>query len=126
MPLNAHAQSAGLFVRGLINVKALLVKAEAQAHATGGSEAVLLDARLTDDDAASAAPADLHAYTLAAHVHWAADGARLAIAHLLGTPSVPVASDEKSFADLYRRIDATISYLRDAAPDDLEAGFARS
>ena len=125
MTLNVHAQSAGLFVRGLTNVNVLLVKAEAHADASGGGEAVLLGARLAAGDVASAAPADLHAYTLAGHAHWAAEGARLAIAHLLGAPSAPVASDEKSFADLYRRIDATIAYLREVAPDDLEAGLDR-
>ncbi|MEI6665938.1 MAG: DUF1993 domain-containing protein [Chloroflexota bacterium] len=123
MSLDAYAQSAGLFVRGLTNLKALLVHAEPHTDASGGGEAVLLGARLAA--AASAAPADLHAYTLAEQVHWAAEGARLAITHLLDAPSVPLASDEKSFADLHRRIDATIAYLREVAASDLEAGLDR-
>jgi hypothetical protein len=64
-------------------------------------------------------------YTLAAQVHWAAEGARLAIAKLLGAPSVPAANDARSFADLHQRLDATIAYLRDLAPGDLEAGLDR-
>ena len=128
MTLNAHAQSAGLFIRGLTNLKALLTNAESHAYASGGGEAVLLGARLAvggRSAAASAAPADLHTYTLAEQVHWAAEGARLAITHLLGAPSVPLASDEKSFADLHQRIDATIEYLREVAASDLEAGLDR-
>ena len=43
-------------------------------------------------------------------------GAKLAIAQLLGTPSVPAATNAKSFADLHQRLDATIAYLREIAP----------
>jgi hypothetical protein len=65
-------------------------------------------------------------YTLAAQVHWAAEGARLAIAQLLGAPRAPAANDAKSFADLHQRLDATIAYLREIAPSDLEAGLDRA
>jgi hypothetical protein len=50
----------------------------------------------------------------------------LAIAQLLGAPSVPAANDAKSFADLHQRLDATIAYLRKIAPSDLEAGLDRT
>jgi uncharacterized protein len=126
MPLNAYDLSAGLFVRGLTNLKMQLMKAEDHAAATGNGEAALLNAQLATDGVASDAPADLHMYTLAAQVHWAAEGAKLAIAHLLGTPSVPAANDAKSFADLHQRLDATIVYLREIAPSDLEAGLDRT
>jgi hypothetical protein len=85
----------------------------------------LLGARLDINGSSGAAPADLHAFTLAAHVHWAAEGATLAIAHLLGAPSVPAPGDETGFADLHRRIDSTIASLRGVAPGELEAGLAR-
>jgi uncharacterized protein len=65
-------------------------------------------------------------YTLAAHVHWAAEGAKLAIAQLLGAPAVPAANEAKSFADLHERLDATIAYLRGLAPSELEAGVDRT
>jgi hypothetical protein len=130
MSLSVYDQSAGLFVRGLTNLKGLLTKAEAHTAASGGGDAALLDARLAADGrvrgAASGAPADLHMFTLAAQIHWAAEGAKLAIAHLLGAPQVPAASDEKSFADLHQRLDATIAYLREIAPSDLEAGLERT
>src|SRR5215210_4365132 len=124
MSLNAYDLSAGLFVRGLTNLKKQLTKAEDHAVASGSGEAALLDAQLATDGrvrgVASDAPTDLHMYTLAAQVHWAAEGAKLAIAQLLGDPSVPTANDAKSFADLHQRLDATIAYLREIAPSDLE------
>ena len=130
MALKVYDQSAGLFVRGLTNLKAMLTKAEAHAAANGGGDAALLDAQLAAEGPgrgpASGSPYDLHSYTLAAQVHWAAEGARLAIGHLLGARPVPAASDEKSFADLYQRLDATIAYLRAVAPSELEAGLDRT
>ena len=127
MSLNVYDLSAGLFVRGLTNLKTQLTKAEAHAAASGIGEAALLNAKLAAEErVASAAPTDLHMYTLAAQVHWAAEGAKLAIARLLGAPPVPAANDEKSFADLHQRLDATISYLREIASSDLEAGLDRT
>ncbi len=64
-------------------------------------------------------------YTLAEQVHWAAEGARLAIARLVGASSFPVANDERSFADLHQRIDATIAHLQQVPAHDVEAGLDR-
>jgi hypothetical protein len=127
MPLNAYELSAGVFVRGLTNLKMQLTKAEAHAAARGSGEAALLGAQLAEEvrGVAGDTQNDLHMYTLAAQVHWAAEGAKLAIVRLLGAPPVPAANDAKSFADLHRRLDATIAYLREIAPSDLEAGFDR-
>ena len=130
MPLNAHDQSAGLFVRGLTNLKTQLTKAHDFAAASGIGEPRLLNASLAAEGkmrgVASDAPADLHEYTLAAQVHWAAEGARLAIAHLLGAPRVPATNNAKSFADLHQHLDETIAYLRGITPSDLEAGLNRT
>jgi uncharacterized protein len=127
--LNAYDLSAGVFVRGLINLKTQLTKAEAHAAASGRDEATLLDAQLAQDvevgDVARNAPYDLHQYTLAAHVHWAAEGARLAIAQVLGARTVPAANDAKSFSDLHQRIDASIAYLQGTSAADLEAGLGQ-
>jgi hypothetical protein len=129
-PLHAYDLSAGLFIRGLTNMKGQLTKAEAHAAAIGAGEAALLAARLGDAGgggaASSYAPADVHGYTLAAQVHWAAEGARLAIAHLLGTPRPPEPADAKTFADLHRRLETTLADFSKLAPGDLEAGLART
>ena len=129
MSVNAYDLSAGVLVRGLTNLKVQLTKAEAHAAASGRDEATLLDARLASDgqvgEAAGDAQYDLHRYTLAAHVHWAAEGARLAIAQVLGARTVRDTSVAKSFAELHQRIDATIANLQGISVTDLEAGLAR-
>jgi hypothetical protein len=129
MSLNAYDLSAGLFVRGLTNLKTQLTKAEDHVAASDIGEAALLGARLAAEGPvgghASAAPTDLHMYTLADQVHWAAEGARSAIARLLGAPRAPASSAARSFSDLYRRLDDTIADLRATAPDDLEAALDR-
>jgi hypothetical protein len=129
MSLNVYDVAAGVFVRGLTNLKVQLTKAEAHAAANGSGEGALLNAQLAAEGnlrGASNAPADLHMYTLAAQVHWAAEGAKLAIAHLLSVPAVPAVNDAKSFAHLHHRLDATIAYIREIAPRDLEAGLDRT
>jgi hypothetical protein len=130
MSLSVYDLSAGLFVRGLTNLNTQLTKAEVHATASGIGEAALLDATFTGEtharSVASDAPTDLHTYTLAAHLHWASEGARLAIARLQGVPRVPPANDATSFADLHQRLDATIAYLRDVPPGDLDAGLDRT
>lgn len=128
MSLSVYDSSAGVFVHGLTNLKALLLKAEAHIAANGGDAAALLGAQLAAESQVRGGPShpsDVHAYTLAAQVHWAAEAAKLAIAHLTGAPAQPAASDEKTFVDLHERLDATIAYLRAAAPSDLEAGLDR-
>jgi hypothetical protein len=45
---------------------------------------------------------------------------------LLDAPRVPAANDARSFSDLHQRLDATIPYLRDIAPGELEAGLDRA
>lgn len=127
MNLNAYDLSAGLFIRGLTNLKAMLAEAEAHVAAIGSDETALLDARIAAGSGhADAAPRDLHHYTLAAQVHWAAEGANLAIARLLGAPRKPAPNEARSFADLHRHLDATIEHLRGIAPGDLEAGLERT
>lgn len=102
--------SVGLFVRGLTNLDALLIKGEA--HASPRS---LLDARLADD-----------MYTLATQAHWASEGAKLAVHKLLGVESTPIAQEGKSFAELHARIDETLALLRAVDPAALEAGLERT
>ena len=127
--INTYDLSVGVFVRGLTNLKTQLMKAQDHATASGIGEAALLNAQLPGEDRVRGVvsnPADLHMYTLTAQVHWASEGAKLAIGHLLGATLAPDANDAKSFADLLQSLDATIAYLREIAPDDLEAGLDRT
>jgi hypothetical protein len=125
MSLSASDVSVGVFVRGLTNVKSQLRTAEAHAAASGWDAASLLDARLSQGGRTSDVPYDLHTYNFAAHVHWAAEGARLAIARIVGAPAVPAPNPPASFLGLHQRIDATIGTLQATAAGDIEAGLGR-
>ncbi len=131
MSLNSYDVSAGLFIRGLTNLKMQLTKAQEHAISSGKDEATLLEAQLatfghTPSVSLSYAPTDLHMYTLAAQVHWAAEGAKLAISNLLGAQLTPATNIAKSFADLHQHIDTAIAYFQDIAPSDLESGLDRT
>ena len=129
MSINSYDVSAGLFIRGLTNLKMQLTKAQKYAVDSGKAEATFLEARLATAGhlpSVSYAPTDLHMYTLAAQVHWAAEGAKLAISNLLGAPLNPAIINAKSFADLHQHIDTTIAYFQDIAPSDLESGLDRT
>jgi hypothetical protein len=113
--LKAFDLSVGLFVRGLTNLNGQLTKGEAHAAATGADPASLLHARLADD-----------MYNLAAQTHWECEGAKLAVARLLGDAPAPLADEGKTFAELHERIDATVAHLRGVDPAALEAGLERT
>jgi hypothetical protein len=117
MPSNAHDLSVAMFVRGLSNLRSSLTKGELHCSTSGMAEVDLVDARL--------APG---MHSLGVQVHWAAEGARLAVDRLLGVAAAPpaAAAEEKTFADLYRRIDATIAYLGAVDRAGLEAGLERT
>lgn len=128
MELNTHDLSAGIFARGLINLKALLAKAREHVGAQG-AEASLLEARIAgarDSTGAVYAPMDLHGYTLAAHVHWAAEGAKMAMGLLSGEKPVPDTRAAETFEGLHHHIDAVITFLQEASPQDIEAGLVRT
>jgi hypothetical protein len=113
--MKAFDLSVGVFVRGLTNLEVLLTKGEAHASSRGVDPGSLLTARLADD-----------MHTLAVQVHWASEGATLAVHRLLGVASTPLAEEAKSFAELHQRIDATIAYLGALDPGALEAGLDRT
>lgn len=113
--MKAFDLSIGVFVRGLTNLKVLLTKGEAHASSRGMDPGSLLTARLADD-----------MYNLAVQVHWASEGAKLAVHRLLGVASTPLTEETKSFAELHERIDATVAYLGTVDPEALEAGLDRT
>ena len=102
-------------MRGLANLKTLLRKGEAHALARGTDPGALLDAKLADD-----------MYSLAVQVRWAGEGAKLAVARLLGVTPTPLAEEGKIFAELHQRIDRAIAHLGAVDPEALEAGLDRS
>jgi uncharacterized protein len=106
--LQAFDVSAAVFVRGLTNLKTVLTKGEA--HGT----------KVT----ASLAPG---MQDLAAQVHWASEGSKLALDRVLGVSQAPAAAaSATTFADLHVSIDSAIAYLEAIDPAALEAGLNRA
>ena len=115
MPIATHDVSIALFVRGLTNLKTVLHKGEQYAATHGLVDAELLGAQLAPD-----------MHSLAAQVHWAAEGAKLAAARLAGAAPELTRQEGTTFAELRQHLDATILNLRSFSPESLEAGLARS
>ena len=103
--LQAFDVSAAVFVRGLTNLKAILTKGEAH----GAKVTASLVEGMQD---------------LAAQVHWASEGSKLALDKVLGVAqAAPAAPSATTFADLDARIDSAISYLQAIDPAALEAAL---
>ncbi|TAK19068.1 MAG: DUF1993 domain-containing protein [Myxococcaceae bacterium] len=113
--LKAIDVSAAVFVRGLNNLKTVLRKGEVFAEERGIDPSALLDAHLAAD-----------MFSLAVQAHWAAEGAKLAVARLLGAAPAPLPDDARTFAAIHDRLDAAIASLEAVDPDALEAGLART
>ena len=106
--LRAFDVSAAVFVRGLTNLKTVLAKAEAH----GAKVTASLVEGMQD---------------LAAQVHWASEGSKIATDRALGVsrpPSAPASAP--TFADLRASIDGAIAYLEAIDPAALEAGLERT
>ncbi|HLK40548.1 MAG TPA: DUF1993 domain-containing protein [Polyangiaceae bacterium] len=98
-----------MFVRGLTNLKTVLTKGEAH----GAKVTASLVEGMQD---------------LAAQVHWASAGSKLALDRVLGdSPApAPAPSTATTFADLHASIDSAIASLEAIDPDALEARLDRT
>jgi hypothetical protein len=65
-------------------------------------------------------------HNLAAQAHWAAEGAKLAVARLAGAAPQPTREEATTFAALQQQLDATIVQLQSYSPADLEVGLTRA
>ncbi len=104
--LQAVDVSAAVFVRGLTNLKTLLTKGEAH----GTKVTVSLVEGMQD---------------LAAQVHWASEGSKIALDRVLGVSRAPAPAPTSAatFADLHASVDSAIAYLEAIDPAALEAGL---
>jgi hypothetical protein len=106
--LQAFDVSAAVFVRGLTNLKTILTKGEAH----GAKVTASLVEGMQD---------------LAAQVHWASEGSKLALDRLLGVAQAPAApASATTFADLHTSVDSAIAYLEAIDPAALEAALDRT
>jgi hypothetical protein len=103
--LQAFDVSAAVFVRGLTNLKTVLTKGEAHGTKLTASLAVGMQ-------------------DLAAQVHWASEGSKLALNRVLGVSQAPAAAaSATTFADLHTSIDSAIAYLEAIDRAALEASL---
>ena len=105
--LQAFDVSAAVFVRGLTNLKSLLTKGE--------SHGTTVTASLVEG-----------MQDLAAQVHWASEGSKVALDRVLGVSQAPAAPSATTFADLHASIDGAIAYLEAIDPAAIEAGLDRA
>ncbi len=90
-----------VFLRGLRNLEAVLVKGEDFAAKGGLDPQTLFDARLAAD-----------MYPLPGQIQRASDTAKFAAVRLGGVDNVSFPDDETSFADLHARIAKTVDFLK--------------
>lgn len=100
MPITMYQASVTVFVDGLATLAHILQKGEAHAQEAGIDPLSLVEARLAPD-----------MLTLAGQVQRASDTSKLSLQRLTGVPAPTMEDNEKTFADLYSRIERTRSYL---------------
>lgn len=106
--LQAFDVSAAVLTRGLTNLKTVLTKGEAH-----GTKVTASLAEGMQD--------------LAAQVHWASAGSKLALDRLLGVAQAPVpTASATTYAELQASVDDALSYLAALDPAALEAGLDRT
>jgi hypothetical protein len=110
MSISIYDASVPVFARGFRVLSELLAKAEAEADAS-----VLIDARLAPD-----------MLSLAGQIQRASDTAKFAIARVGDVQPPSFEDDETSFADLRKRIDATVAWIQSVDRAALDAGESRT
>ena len=101
MAMSMYSASVPVFIRMLNNLTGLLKKGEAYAEAKKVQPEVLINSRLAPD-----------MFPLSRQIQIASDAARRCVARLAGMEAPKIEDNEKTFAELYKRIDTTIDYLK--------------
>lgn len=106
--LQAFDVSAAVFTRGLTNLKTVLTKGEAH-----GTKVTASLAEGMQD--------------LAAQVHWASAGSKLALDRVLGVAQAPApTASATTYAELQASVDGALAYLEGVDPTALEAALDRT
>ena len=109
MTVSMYQISIPVFIQMLGNLKKILKKAERYAAKNKIDPNVLLNARLAPD-----------MHPLTRQVQIASDTVKGCVARLSGRAIPKYRDNEKSFADLYRRIDRTIAFARKVKVGDID------
>lgn len=109
MQLTMYQASIPVLLRGLTNLAAVLRKGEAHPGSAG-----FVEARLAPD-----------MLTLAGQIQRASDTAKGCAARLAGVANPGFPDEEKTFADLYARIDKTVAFLQSVKPEQIDGSEAK-
>lgn len=101
--------SIGAYINSMKALMSFMKKAEAHADANGIPHSQLLEARLI---------ADMEAFPY--QIQRLSDAAKFAAVRVGGIEPVPMADDEKTFEQLYARIQKTIDLLQTVKPSAFE------
>lgn len=109
MSISMYQTSVPVFIRMLNNLAEILKKAEAFAEAKDIQLDVLFNSRLAPD-----------MFPLSRQIQIASDAAKGCVARLAGIEPPSYEDNEKTFADLYARIDKTIAFLNTLTPAQID------
>lgn len=109
MSLSMYQASIPVFVRALNNLSAILRKGEDYAAARGFESAVLFHSRLAPD-----------MYPLSRQVQIATDVAKGCGARLAGLEPPKFVDNESTWAELYTRIERTVTFLQSLEPGQID------
>lgn len=109
MSISMYQTSVPVFIRMLNNLAEILKKAEAFAEAKDIQLDVLFNNRLAPD-----------MHPLSRQVQIASDAAKGCVARLSGVEPPSYEDNEKTFDDLYARIDKTIAFLNTLTPEQID------
>ncbi|MGH8398385.1 MAG: DUF1993 domain-containing protein [Gammaproteobacteria bacterium] len=115
MSLSMYQVSVPVFIRMLNNLSAILKKGEVHANAKKIDPAVFTGARLAPD-----------MFPLVRQIQIATDTVKGCAARLAGVEPPKFEDNEQTFADLYARLDKTISYLKTVKPVQIDGSEERS
>ena len=115
MSLSMYQASVPVFLRQLINLKAILEKGAADAEARKIEPSVFINARLAPD-----------MFALARQVQIATDTVKGAGARLAGIEVPSFADTETTFPELQARLDKTIDFLKGLKPEQIDGSEERS
>ena len=109
MSISMYQASVSVFIRMLNNLSDFLKKGEAYAEASNIDPEVLINSRLYPN-----------MFPLSRQIQIASDAAKGCGARLAGVEPPPYEDNEKTFSDLYERINKTIEFLNTLTPTQVD------
>lgn len=115
MSISMYQVSVPVFIRMLKNLSEILKKGEAYAGEKKIDPEVLINSRLYPN-----------MYPLSRQIQIASDAAKGCIARLAGLEPPKFEDNEKTFAELYDRIDRTVAFLNTLTPGQIDGSEEKS